>query len=130
MPMMYDSIVLGGGLAGIAAAAHLSHAGQRVALIEARARFGGRVFTHHDPAVDFPLEYGPEWFNDYGEIHGLLAHKRGAIVESDGTFLRRVKGQLRGVDEPDDAWLEMRSRLDGIQGADRSLSQALLECGR
>ena len=62
---MNDVIVIGAGIAGLAAARTLAEAGQRVALIEARDRAGGRILTV--PAADggLPVELGAEF------IHGL-----------------------------------------------------------
>ncbi len=43
-------VIIGGGLAGIAAAVRLAEAGWRVTLLEARRTLGGRVFSFDDPA--------------------------------------------------------------------------------
>ena len=51
-------IVIGGGLAGIAAAARLAEAGRRVTLLEARADLGGRVFSFRDPQSGRILDNG------------------------------------------------------------------------
>jgi monoamine oxidase len=128
MTSRFDTIVIGAGLAGIAAAQHLSQRGQRVALVEARSRFGGRVWTRRDPATEYPIEMGPEWFNGSGPVHQLLAAPKLATPESGGAFLRRVHGELRSIDDPDDDWLELRARLGALTGPDRSLASALNEC--
>ena len=44
----FDTIIVGGGLAGLTSAALLSSAGQNVAVIERRAGFGGRGASHRD----------------------------------------------------------------------------------
>src|SRR5438270_13703392 len=41
----YDVIVVGGGFAGVTAARNARHSGNRVLLLEARNRLGGRTFT-------------------------------------------------------------------------------------
>lgn len=41
----YDTVVIGGGIAGVAAAADLANAGQRVAILEANNYLGGRLKT-------------------------------------------------------------------------------------
>ena len=45
-----DVIIIGAGAAGLAAAATLVRAGRSVALVEARDRIGGRVYTIRPPA--------------------------------------------------------------------------------
>ncbi len=52
-------LVVGAGMAGLAAARSLADAGWPVRLIEARDRIGGRVHTNRDWGV--PLEMGASW---------------------------------------------------------------------
>jgi Flavin containing amine oxidoreductase len=69
MPREYDVLIVGAGAAGLTAARELAHAGRRVALIEARERIGGRIFTRVLPrnAGGPPnvVELGAEF------VHGL-----------------------------------------------------------
>ncbi len=60
-----DVIVVGAGIAGLAAARTLAEKGLRVALIEARDRVGGRIFTLPAAEGGLPVELGAEF------IHGL-----------------------------------------------------------
>lgn len=59
-----DVIVIGGGVAGLAAADALARTGRRVVLLEARGRLGGRVDTRFIPGWPGPVELGAEF------IHG------------------------------------------------------------
>jgi monoamine oxidase len=59
-----DVLVLGAGVAGLAAARLLGEAGLRVLILEARGRIGGRVWTIYSPQ-GAPVELGAEF------IHGL-----------------------------------------------------------
>jgi monoamine oxidase len=61
----FEAIVIGAGVAGLAAARTLAEAGRRVALIEARERVGGRIHTVQAIQGDLPVELGAEF------IHGL-----------------------------------------------------------
>jgi monoamine oxidase len=63
----FDSIVIGAGIAGLSAARRLAEAGLRVALIEARDRVGGRIYTVPGAEGHLPVELGAEF------IHGLPA---------------------------------------------------------
>lgn len=62
-----DVIVIGAGVAGLAAARTLSRAGLRVEIVDARNRIGGRIATVHDPELPIPVELGAEF------IHGTPA---------------------------------------------------------
>jgi len=53
-----DVHVVGGGLAGLAAALALSDAGARVRLYEASPNFGGRCRSFHDPLLDREIDNG------------------------------------------------------------------------
>ena len=53
-----SALVLGGGLAGIAASAKLAEAGWRVTLLEARSTLGGRVFSFTDRQSGRVLDNG------------------------------------------------------------------------
>ncbi len=54
------TLIVGGGLSGLALAKSLQDAGEDYLLLEARHRFGGRIQTCHHEAVCFDL--GPAWF--------------------------------------------------------------------
>ena len=60
---MYDVVIVGAGVAGLAAARYLHDAGQSVCVVEARDRIGGRVWSNHDDP-SYPCEFGAEY------IHG------------------------------------------------------------
>ncbi|MCC6546334.1 FAD-dependent oxidoreductase [Candidatus Sumerlaeota bacterium] len=79
-----DVLILGAGMAGLATAAELSAAGQRVIILEARDRIGGRVHTVGAPkprsAKSFlPIELGAEFI--HGRPRALLKLTRDAKLE-------------------------------------------------
>ena len=51
--MKYDTIIVGGGIAGLTAAAYLSRAGQSVILFERQPKIGGLVQTFNRNNVFF-----------------------------------------------------------------------------
>ena len=57
-------LIVGAGIAGLTAASRLSRAGLDIAIIEARDRVGGRIWTLRDPAIAHPIELGAEF------VHG------------------------------------------------------------
>ena len=67
----HSALVIGGGLAGIAAAVGLAEAGCRVTLLEARAELGGRVFSFQDPQSGRVLDNGQHVI--VGACRNLLA---------------------------------------------------------
>src|SRR5215470_18114089 len=60
----FDVIVIGAGAAGLAAAHALSARGLSVAVLEARERIGGRIWTIRPEGSSVPLELGAEF------VHG------------------------------------------------------------
>ncbi|OSC43171.1 flavin monoamine oxidase family protein [Mycobacterium decipiens] len=112
-------LVVGAGMAGLAAARCLSDAGWPVRLIEARNRIGGRVSTDREWGV--PLEMGASW------IHGTtdnplmeLAEKaRLQLVSTqyDEAAKLAVDPRLRSINYDQNAWrrfvAEARDQVDG-----------------
>jgi monoamine oxidase len=59
-----DVLIIGAGVAGLAAAGTLSHARVRVLVLEARHRVGGRIATIHPAGLNVAVELGAEF------VHG------------------------------------------------------------
>jgi monoamine oxidase len=74
-PEPRNVLVIGAGLAGLAAAQSLQKAGHRVQVLEARERIGGRIWTSQQWA-DAPLDLGATW------IHGTTGNPLSAIARS------------------------------------------------
>ena len=122
-----DTLVVGAGLAGLAAAERLVAAGMAVTLLEARTRLGGRVWTQfHDSGV--AIELGPEWVGNDGAAHDLLARAGSRLIEARGRQLARVDGGWRDLSDLPDLKSDLVRRAGALPGPDRSLLAALDEC--
>lgn len=86
-----DALIIGGGIAGLTAARHLTEAGLRVTLLEARDRLGGRIYTRS--TAGFPVELGAEFVHGRPvEILALAAEGAVPIVPVQGSFRRKING--------------------------------------
>jgi monoamine oxidase len=97
-----DVCVVGAGYAGLTAARHLQRAGRSVAVLEARDRVGGRVWTEDHHGV--PVDRGGAWIAPGHDAVRDLArelaielhptHSRGETVFESAGEVQRYRGQL------------------------------------
>lgn len=78
----YETIIVGGGAAGVSAARHLHDTGVRCLLVEARDRLGGRAWTAS--RAGFPLDLGCGW------LHSADRNSWAAIAERQGRTVDRT----------------------------------------
>ena len=116
-------VVIGGGLAGLAAADSLLRAGAAVTLLEARDRLGGRVRTWRGEGA--PVELGPEWIGDEGEVHDLLVATGARLVAATGRHLRRTDGGWQDLAPLYARAGRLVRRAERLGGEDRPLAAAL-----
>ena len=109
MGAVCDTIVIGGGFAGVVAAREVSQAGRDVVLLEGRDRLGGRTWYKDDALPGQALELGGGW------VHWLQPHVFAEITrygleltETPGFSVpgevRYVTGQDRKVVRYDEIW--------------------------
>jgi monoamine oxidase len=119
----WDVVVVGGGVAGLAAAGRLIDAGRSVLLLEARSRLGGRVHTITDPPTGHAIELGAEFLE--GSPSEFLEAIRGA-----GLGLIRLQERHQRISHGDRQPLpdveELISRLLAGQPDQRDLPVAHL----
>jgi monoamine oxidase len=148
----YDVLVLGAGIAGLAAARSLAAAGRRVALIEARDRIGGRIFTDRisrNAGEPVSIELGAEFIHGLPPVTwDLIKEANLSTYELDGTQLSFARGGFQSSSEDygeavsviDEmmAWLDRQPRgtdvtfaqyldLAGIDGSRRRRATAYVE---
>lgn len=128
-----DVLVLGAGIAGIAAARALTDAGRKVLVVEARDRLGGRIWT--DESLGAPLDLGAAW------IHGtkgnpLVELARSHRIDTQEADWQRIRLYDEGREVPQATWEQAQRSFEKKQraavrkaddrgGADRSLAAAL-----
>jgi monoamine oxidase len=121
-----DVIVIGGGVAGLAAARSLTEAGKRILLLEARERLGGRVYTSPTPGPGVPIELGAEFVHGRPrELWAIIEAARVPTHEVVNRHYVRRDGRLTRV-------TDFRDRVERVLGTppeqgdrDRSVAEYL-----
>ena len=129
-----DAIVVGAGAAGLSAARRLQAAGQRVTVLEARDRIGGRAWT--SDALGPPVDLGASW------IHGTTdnpltplaraAHLRFIHTDFDRFGSFDVDGHLLTEREETpiyDHWLALLTEARRV-GGDATVADVLADLRR
>lgn len=93
---MLDTVIVGGGLCGLALADGLRQAGQPYALFEARDRLGGRILSEHSALAGMPVDLGPAWF--WPDVQPRMQ----ALAESLGLahFPQHDNGEILSLTDP------------------------------
>jgi monoamine oxidase len=122
-----DTIVIGAGAAGLAAARLLSDHGRTLVVLEARARLGGRILTVHDPQWPLPIELGPEFLHGEAPSTREIADAAGlSVVELPDQHVWAEDGRLRPMG---DVWTRFGALLKRIptRGPDLSFERFLAQ---
>lgn len=83
-----DVLIVGAGVAGLAAASELRNAGLDVLVLEARGRVGGRILTVHDHRTPIPIELGAEFLHEGADALVALGQQHGlAVTELEGQWI-------------------------------------------
>ena len=142
-----DVIIVGAGVAGLAAARALRERGGRAEVLEARDRIGGRVLTHRDPRAPAPIELGAEFVHGSApEVMsivreaGLLAvdvcgerwERRNNRLVSSRDFWQRLEnvlGRMSASRNPDRSFHEFLATAPGGRrlARDRALAREFVE---
>jgi len=104
-------IVIGAGMAGLAAARTLSQAGHQVTILEGRERLGGRTWTS-EQWPDAPVDLGASWIHgmERNPLTELAKQAEATLITTsyDSSTLYDSKGS-----EADDALIARLNRLRG-----------------
>ena len=122
-----DAVIVGAGVAGLSAARELSAAGLKLALIEARERIGGRIFTIRDPLAPVPIEVGAEFV--HGEPPELISDIRTAgltAAQVMGDHMCFRSGSIGACREWMDKVFAVLESMSAAKGQDRSF-QSFIE---
>lgn len=129
-PKRNSCIVIGGGLAGLAAAHLLAKRGWQVTVLEAQDRVGGRVVSYRFPgAPELVCELGGEWIGKDHPVMQRLCKAMGLTLESHCygfTFWDDGSGNPSRVFPPG-AWpfsTQAREGFDAFRERFRRLSRA------
>lgn len=119
----HDVLIIGAGMAGLAAANSLASSGLRVLLLEAQHHIGGRVLTRR--IGDQVVELGAEFVHGRPPELWSLIEEAGLVArEREGTRLSFHHGALSGDTEMDDAFQPLED-LKTFSGPDLSFAEYL-----
>ena len=123
-----DVVVVGAGVAGLAAAKRLTEAGATTAVLEARARIGGRIHTVRDDRTPIPIELGAEFVHGSApELVEIARQQKLVVCDIHGERWSAERGKLNPIDD-DEFWAQIArvmSRLDPNRTPDRSFREFL-----
>jgi monoamine oxidase len=94
-----DVLIIGGGVAGLAAAAELHEAGLRVRILEARGRLGGRAWSVHADGLQQAIELGAEFIHGKPpEIFSIAQQAKLDPIELGGENFASDGARVRPLD--------------------------------
>jgi monoamine oxidase len=122
-----DVLIIGAGIAGLAAASQLASSGLHVTVLEARDRIGGRIFTLHPGEIQFPVELGAEFIHGRPpELLSLLRDANAPLQNVSGTDACFRHGELS--DCPEDEAFDLLDELADFARREGDMSfEAFLE---
>jgi monoamine oxidase len=124
----WDTMVIGGGIAGLSCARVLAQAGRRVVLVEAQQRLGGRILTVTSTSQAVPIELGAEFIHGKPPALLELCQEAGlATFERSGKFVHAEDGVVAdpGDDDEDDDSFDALDHLPAFADHDLPFSEVV-----
>ncbi len=125
----YDIVIVGAGVAGLAAMREAERQGLRACIVEARDRVGGRIHTVRDPRSAHPIELGAEFIHGCPpELLDIVRDARLLAYSAAGQRWRSRNGGGR-LTLIHDFWRQLHSvmRYVDAKKADRSFAEFLVD---
>jgi len=127
--LIADVIVIGAGIAGLAAAAKIQASGKKVIVLEAQSKIGGRILT--DRSLSIPLDLGASWIHGINQnpITSLATTLKLKTVITDYNSMQRYDYNGRVITDKEDSLVDsnyksLMSAVSKIQSATK-IDQAL-----
>lgn len=117
-PASLPIVVVGAGMAGLAAARKLADAGKSVVIVEARDRIGGRLWTSGKWA-DAPLDLGATWIHGDSAANPITGLAQKAAARTGTTSFERNSVYLA------DGSRAASTEIDRMENTRRQIRQAL-----
>ncbi|MGH7695638.1 MAG: flavin monoamine oxidase family protein, partial [Gemmatimonadaceae bacterium] len=121
----YDIVIVGAGVAGLAAMREAERKGLRACIVEARDRIGGRIYTMRDPRCAHPIELGAEFIHGYpSELLDIVREAHLLAYVAGGQRWRSLDGRLTRIH---DFWKQLHRVMRHVDAkkADRSFAEFL-----
>lgn len=110
-----DVIIVGAGVAGLAALRDLDRAGKRVLCLEARDRIGGRIYTVRDERSPIPIELGAEF------VHGRPREILNVVASAPLAMYHCAEHAIHVRDgkplKDEDAWRQIGEVMKDVEAA-------------
>ena len=120
-----DALVIGAGAAGLIGALEIALTGRSVAIVEAKERTGGRMFTVMENGL--AVDLGAEFVHGNLPLTQELANKAGAkMTPVKGSIWQHKDGKIEEQEDFIEDYADLEKKFRGLQG-DKTVARFLEE---